>query len=88
MNFKHFLELIGEHLLAGLIGAIIGVIISVIYLLKIWMPMNAHKVGLGIIAIFPIMLIMFSILGIFVGGITGIVILLILKFLRKNKRKY
>ncbi len=84
MNFKQLLKLIAEHLLAGLIGAIIGVIISVIYFLKIWIPINADKIGLGIIALFPVMLILFSILGIFIGGISGILLLLTVKFLRKK----
>ncbi|MBI4144592.1 hypothetical protein HY493_00105 [Candidatus Woesearchaeota archaeon] len=85
MGFGQALKKIGENLLAGLGGAIVGVIISTIYLLKIWFPTNAGKVGLGIIALIPVMFILFSIVGILIGGISGMVIYHILKSLMKKR---
>ena len=84
MRFGQLLKKISKNLLAGLGGAIIGVIIFIVYLLKIWLPANAEKIGLGIIALIPVMFILFSIMGTFMGGISGIVIYHIVKSLRKK----
>ena len=84
MGFRQSLKKITRNLLAGLGGAIIGAIIFIIYLFKIWLPTNAEKMGLGIIALLPVMLILFSIIGLFIGGILGIVIYRIVKSLRKK----
>lgn len=84
MRFGQLLKKVGENLLVGLVGAIIGAIIFIIYLLKIWFPTNAEKIGLGIIALIPVMFILFSIMGIFIGGILGIVIYHIVKSLIKK----
>ena len=43
-----------KYLLAGSIGAILGIIVSIIYLFKIWMPQNIDKIGLAILALFGI----------------------------------
>ena len=83
MNLKQLFKNIGKNLLAWFCGAIIGIIIFSIYLFKIWLPVNAEKAGLGIIVLIPIFFILFSIVGIFVGGISGIVIYYIIKLLRK-----
>ena len=84
MNLGQLLKKFGKNLLAGLIGAVMGVIIFVIYLFKFWLPANAEKMGLGIIAFIPIMLILFSVMGIFIGGISGIVIYHIIRSFRKK----
>ena len=84
MSFGQLLKKFGKNLLAGLGGAIIGVIVFIIYLFKIWLPANAEKIGLGIIALIPFMLILFSVLGIVIGGISGIVIYQIIKSLRNK----
>lgn len=84
MSFKQLLKKIGKHLLAGFFGAIIGLIISLIYLFKIWFPINSDKIGLAIVVFIPIMVILFSIIGILIGGILGIVISLLVKLLRKK----
>jgi len=49
-------------------GAIIGIIISITYLFKIWLPTNIDKISLAIIGIIPVMIILFSILGVFIEG--------------------
>ena len=84
MRTRQLLKKIGENLLVGLGGAIIGAIIFIIYLFKIWFPANAKEIGLGIIALIPVMFILFSIMGIFIGGILGIVIYNIVKSLIKK----
>jgi hypothetical protein len=85
MRFKRLLKKLGKNLLAGLGGAIVGVIISVFYLLAIWLP--ASDAGLEIIALLPVMIILFSILGMSVGGVLGIVIYQVVRFIRKRSRK-
>lgn len=85
MKYEQSLKKIGKNLLAALIGAFFGVIISTIYLFKIWLPLNVGKVGLGIIALIPVVLILFAIFGIFVGGVCGIFVYHTFRFLSKNK---
>ena len=84
MSFKQFLKKMGSNLLAGFIGSVLGIIISVFYVLKIWVPMNIDKIGLAIIAVIPVMIILFSIIGIIIGGILGIIIFFIIKQFRKK----
>ena len=84
MRFGQLLKKISKNVLVGLGGAIIGVIIFITYFFKIWLPANAERIGLGIIALIPVMFILFSIMGIFIGGILGIVIYNIVKSLIKK----
>jgi len=79
MKFKQFLKILGKNLLAGMGGAVIGIIVSVLYTIVIWLPANSEKIGLGIIAVLPVMIILFSILGIIIGGILGIILYQIIK---------
>ena len=84
MGLGLLLKKIGKNLLVWLGGAAIGIIISTIYLFKIWLPANAGKMGLGIIALLPIIFILFSAIGIFIGGISGVIIYHFIKSLRKG----
>ena len=84
MRFKNILKRLGKNLLVAVYGAVIGMIVFLIYLFKIWTPANADKIGLGIIALAPVLFILFSILGMIVGGIVGIVIYQVKGFLRKR----
>jgi pilus assembly protein TadC len=81
------LKRLGKNLLAGFVGAIFGMTGFLIYLLKFWLPMNAENIGLGIIIIAPIMIIFFSLGGIIVGGILGVVIYRIVRKMRLKKKK-
>lgn len=84
MGFQNLFKKIGKNLLVATIGAIIGVVISIFYVFKIWIPSTSGSIGLGIIAILPVMIILFSITGLIVGGIIGILFYHLLRKLRKN----
>jgi uncharacterized protein with PQ loop repeat len=84
MGFKKFFKKLGKNLFAGLIGGIIGITAFVFYVIKIWLPLNAAKIGFGVIIMLPIMIILFSIIGIIVGSIGGIIIYQILRFINKK----
>lgn len=83
MNWRLLFKKIGKHILSGLVCGIIGIVISLLYFFVIWMPINVGKVGLGIIAIFPVMFILFSIMGFIFGLLLGLIIYPIVKWFRK-----
>ncbi len=83
MDFKKSFKKIGKNLLIGISGAIGGIIICVFYLIKIWLPHNADKIGLAIIALLPVLIILFSIMGSILGGFLGIIIYQLVRYLRK-----
>ena len=85
MNFKKLFKEIKKKLLVGLDGSIIGMIFSVFYLIKVWLPLNSNEIGLAIIAILPVMVILFSIGGIFIGGILAIIIYQIMRLFSSDK---
>jgi len=68
MRFKQFLKKLGKNLLAAVVGGIIGIIIAISYSIHIWFPANVGEMGLAIIIMLPVMICLFSIVGIFVGG--------------------
>jgi len=84
MKFWPLLKTISKNIIAGLSGAIIGILISMIYLITMWLPANAKRIGVGIIAVLPVMVILFSLLGIAIGGIVGIVIYHIIRLIKKK----
>ena len=83
MTFKSIFKHIGKSLLAGLIGAIIGFITSIIYITKIWMPINIEKIGFGIIILGPVVIALFAVLGIIIGAIVGIIVYQAVRLLRR-----
>jgi len=84
MKFKQLLKKIGRNLGIGFLGGVIGVLISIIYTLTIWLPINADKIGLGIIAVLPVMILLFSVMGFIVGLILGITVYQIIKLKLKK----
>ncbi len=70
---------LGKNVLAIIIGAILGLIIGLSYVLFIWIPFSGHEVGLGIIGIAPFMLVLFGLIGLVVGAVVGLVIYQIVK---------
>jgi uncharacterized protein with PQ loop repeat len=84
MDLKLLFKKIGSSLLAGIIGATVGIFISIVYVLKIWIPLNIDKIGLAVIVVLPLMLVLFAILGIIFGGILGIILSVIVKLLKRK----
>jgi|ETNmetMinimDraft_2_1059921.scaffolds.fasta_scaffold02640_2 hypothetical protein len=82
MDLRNILKNIGINLLAFLSGGIIGLVISFLYAIYIVLPSLPSSVGLGIIALIPALLIIYGLIGIFIGGILGI----ILYHIRKRKK--
>ncbi len=85
MNFKKLFKKIKKNLLVGFYGSIVGMIFSVFYLIKVWLPLNSNEIGLAIIAVLPVMIVLFSIGGIFIGGILAIIIYQIMRLFSSNK---
>jgi ABC-type amino acid transport system permease subunit len=84
MKLKRMLKIIGKNLLASIYGALIGIVVSIVYLTKIWMPQKAPDIGLAIIALLPVLLILFAFIGMVGGGIVGIISFQIYKKYKKN----
>ena len=77
-----------KFLLHGIIGAIVGILFAFFYVLRIWLPANARTIGLSIIIILPVVVIIFTILGLIFGGLVGFLFRLIfslIKFLFKRR---
>ena len=84
MKGKRLFKKLGKNLLAGLGGAIVGVVVLVFWLLVFWIPANAESVGLGIIVVLPVLIILYSFMGVVFGGILGIVVYWVVRFFRKG----
>jgi hypothetical protein len=80
---KRLLRKLGKNLLAWLGGAIVGGLIAVFYLLVLWLP--SEEMGLEIIALLPVMLVLFSIMGMVLGGVLGIIVYQVVRLVRKRK---
>jgi len=80
------LKTLGKNLLVILIGGLTGGIVSIPFAI-IWMKNIGPQVGLGIIALLPIIFILYFIIGSFIGTVLGLVIYhLFIKRKSKNKR--
>ncbi|MDP3989626.1 MAG: hypothetical protein Q8Q01_00290 [archaeon] len=80
------LKTLGKNLLVILIGGLTGGIISIPFAI-VWMKSIGPQVGLGIIALLPIILILYFIIGAFIGAVLGLFIYhLFIKRKSKTKR--
>lgn len=77
------LKIIGKNVLAFLGGAVLGIIAVIVFFL----PKALERVdSLAVIALVPVFLIIYGIIGIIVGGLLGVVIYNTLKFIRRRKK--
>ncbi len=83
---ESILKKVFKNLISFFLGALIGEILFIIYFLSIMVNKIAEKAGLGIIALAPIIFIIYSIFSIIIGGVLGIIIYNIYKN-GKKKRK-
>ncbi len=83
---ESILKKVFKNLIALFLGAVTGEILFIIYFLSIMVNKIAEKAGLGIIALAPIMFIIYSIVSIIIGGVLGVIIYNIYKN-GKKKRK-
>ncbi len=83
MRFKRLLKTLGKNLLALVGGGVIGIIVSVLYFFVVWFPLNVDKMGLAVVVLLPVMIILFSVMGIFFGGVLGVVVYQVVKLIRK-----
>lgn len=74
-----FLKSLGKHVLVMLSGAIIGAASLFVYLFYFWLPDNSARLGLGVIAIIPVLLVFSLIIGAVLGAVLALVIRLIVK---------
>lgn len=86
MSIAKLLKSIVKNLFTFLVGAIIGIIIIILFVLPAALEKAGDKVGLGIIALAPALLIIYGALGIIIGGFSAIIIYNIVKFVLKRKR--
>ena len=80
MKFKK----IKNNLIASVVGSLIGITVSLIYINKFWLPTKSSEIGLGIVSLLPIALVMYISLGIIIGSLLGILIYQIFKRVGKN----
>ncbi len=66
---ESILKKVFKNLIALFLGAVTGEILFIIYFLSIMVNKIAEKAGLGIIALAPIMFIIYSIVSIIIGGV-------------------
>lgn len=87
MKIAKILKAIGKNALTFLVGAVIGLIINitVIFPSAIQKVASEKDVGLGIIALAPVLFIIYGIISIVIGGFLAIVIYNIIKRGKKNK---
>ncbi|MDD5054075.1 MAG: hypothetical protein PHG04_01690, partial [Candidatus Nanoarchaeia archaeon] len=72
-----------KNLLILALGALLGLIISIYYAMNIWIPEKGMEAGLGIIAVVPIMITLFAIMGIVFGAVSAFIAYHVIKlFLR------
>ncbi len=84
MNFQQVLKFLAKNFLAFFIGSFLGIIVSYLYLFYVWLPVNSHEIGLAIIALILPILILFGVLGLGIGGILGIIVYQIIKYIKHN----
>lgn len=91
MGFKKVLKTAGKTLGSMLLGAVIGLIISVSCGLYFWLPAKVAELpsGLGALVgalgLIIVTVMVFSALGIVIGAVSGLIVFLILKL--KNKKR-
>ncbi len=73
---------LGKFLLHGVIGAVVGILFAIFYVMRIWIPANMDKIGLSVIIILPVVVVIFIIFGIVFGGIFGFVLRLVFKLIK------
>ena len=86
MNFKKTFNVIGKNIIVFILGGIIGIILSLSYVILILFPSLPSKAGLGIIVLAPVALIIYGFIGFILGGIIGFIIYRICS--RKNVKTY
>jgi len=67
------LKTLGKNLLAILIGGLIGGILSIPFTL-LWIKNIDPQVGLGIIALVPVIFILYFIFGAIIGAVLGLLV--------------
>ena len=67
------LKTLGKNLLAILIGGLIGGILSIPFTL-LWIKNIGPQVGLGIIALVPVIFILYFIFGAIIGAVLGLLV--------------
>ncbi len=92
MKFKSILLEIGKNLSFVLIGSIAGAIVAVWYGLHFWLPERIANLSPGIGVLFGTMaliivtVILFSIVGVVLGGALSVLFYQTIKILRRKKK--
>ncbi|MBN1924014.1 MAG: hypothetical protein JW791_04625 [Nanoarchaeota archaeon] len=83
MDWKKFLKILAKNAAALVIGAIVGAAVLNVFVFTVWMPNNSPDVGLGVIALLPVLVIIYAVLGGIIGALMGLIIYNL--FFRKKK---
>ncbi len=88
MKITKILKTIGKNVLTFLVGAIIGLIVNItlVFPSAIQKIASEKDVGLGIIALAPVLFIIYGIISIVIGGFLAIVIYNIIKRKKRSKK--
>lgn len=68
-----FLKGLGKTLLSGIVFSLVGLASFLIYFFAFWLPANSATMGLSVVILFPVFLLLFSVLGLVLGFIFGVV---------------
>lgn len=84
INAMKWLAMLLKNTLAFLAGGVSGVLVAVLFAEPLIRRSVSEDVGLGIIAVAPVVLILYSILFGAVGGVSGIIIYNIIRARRRK----
>ena len=84
--FKKLFAFLFKNTFVFIISGVIGVVLSELYIFYVWLPVHGADIGLAIIGLFPVMMILFALIGVIIGGPIGVIIYNIFKRIKKKKK--
>ncbi|MFC1612313.1 hypothetical protein ACFL29_00485 [Patescibacteria group bacterium] len=81
------LKIILKNFLAFLIGGVVGVAVALLFFVGSILEQMAAKTGLAIVALGPVVIIIYSIIFGALGGVLGIILYNIIKLINKRRKK-
>lgn len=90
MRIRKIFKAVGKNFLVFLVGAIIGIILAIVFVLppaleKATMDLDPGSV-LGLIALIPLFIFMYGFFGLIIGGFAGIIIYNAIRAVVKRKK--
>ncbi|MFC1732901.1 hypothetical protein ACFL6I_21585 [candidate division KSB1 bacterium] len=76
-----------RNLLAFIVGALIGGVTTLLFARKLLESLSEKDIGLGVIAVAPIMILMYLIMFGTLGGVLAVIIYNIRRYIKKKREK-